>query len=262
MEEQTRILFIGAHHEEIEVECPNIASALSLAGCDVTILNPVGGWNWSFVRGLEGDGRKRVMEDAANAAAELGCRKVIWDYPIAQVDRYQAEIIDRLCDFIAEYDPQIAMIHWPHDINSDHRLIAHISRHALGWAKEISQDKFKKDRKGLKEIYAYQTGVAQAYKFVPDLLVLADEKTMAMSDRSIEKFNPTSGEFVGMWKRSFHAKAEYWGTMLEGNYQAEALKFVGPKLPLEGFLLKKILKEKLVNAPIYEMWNDNPDWHL
>ena len=262
MEEKTRVLFIGAHHEEIEAECPNIASALSLAGCEVVILNPVGGWNWSFVRSLEGDGRKRVMEDAVNAASELGCRKVIWDYPIAQVDRYQGEIIDRLCDFIAGYDPQIVLIHWPHDINSDHRFMAHVSRHAIGWTKEIAQDKLKEGYKGVREVYAYQTGVAQAYNFVPDILVLADEKTMEMSDKCIERFAPTSNVYVEMWKRNFHAKAEYLGTMLEGNYKAEALKFVGPRLPLDGFLLKKILKEKVVNAPIYEMWNDNPSWHL
>lgn len=262
MEEKTRVLFIGAHHEEIEAECPNIAAALSLAGCEVTILNPVGGWNWDFVRGLEGDGRARVIADATNAAACLGCKKEIWDYPIAQVDRFQGEIIDRLSNYIAEYEPEIALIHWPKDINSDHRFIAHVSRHALGWAYQIGQDKLRKGRKSLKEVYAYQTGVAQAYNFVPDLLVLTDEKTMEMSDRCIESFNPTSSCYVEMWKRNFHAKAEYWGTMLEGNVQAEALKFIGPRLPLEGFLLKKILKDKLVNPPIYEQYHDKAHWEL
>jgi len=37
MEKKPRILFIGAHHEEIEAECPNTAAALTLAGCEVTI---------------------------------------------------------------------------------------------------------------------------------------------------------------------------------------------------------------------------------
>ena len=40
-----KVLFVGAHHEEIEVECPNIATALAKAHCKVTILNPIGGWN-------------------------------------------------------------------------------------------------------------------------------------------------------------------------------------------------------------------------
>ena len=263
MKEKTRALFIGAHHEEIEAECPNIAAALSLAGCEVTILNPVGGWNWSFVRGLKGDGRKRVIADAVKAASQLGAKKVVWDYPIFQVDRFQGEIVDRLCDFLAEYDPQLVFIHWPRDINPDHRLIAHVSRHALSCCREISQDKLKKGRRGLKEVYAYQTGVAQAYHFIPDLLVVTDEKTMKMSDKCIESFAPTSNIYVEMWKRNFHAKAEYWGTMLEGGrFQAEALKFVGPRIPLEGFLLKKVLKERLVNPPIFEPYNDNPDWQL
>ena len=71
MSEKTKILFIGAHHEEIEAECPNTAAALSLAGCDVTILNPVGGWTWTFIRSLGEGGRERTIAEATAAADAL-----------------------------------------------------------------------------------------------------------------------------------------------------------------------------------------------
>ena len=95
-----KVLIVGAHHEEVEAEFPNIAANLTSAGCKVHILNPIGGWNWTFIRNLVGDGRARTIADAKAAAAELGCEKTIWDYPVAQCDRFQAEIMDRMAEFL------------------------------------------------------------------------------------------------------------------------------------------------------------------
>lgn len=259
MSEKIRVLFIGAHHEEIEAECPNIAAQLTRHGCEVTILNPIGGWNWKFIRDLSGDGRERTIEDATNAAKALGCRKIIWDYPIYKVERNMHEIMDRLSEFILDYRPQIVLIHWPLDCNPDHRCVAHISRHALSGAVHIMES--DRESTGIKEVYAYQTGVAQAYHFMPDLLVRTDEESMKMADECIEAFSPTASCYVPMWKANFHAKAEYWGTTLEGG-GAEGLKFLGPVLPLEGFLLKKILGDKVVPYPLYEPYSYNKDFQL
>ena len=260
MENKPKVLFIGAHHEEIEAECPNIAAALTLAGCDVTILNPVGGWNWTFIRGLGENGRERTIADATAAAAQLGCKKVIWDYPVAQVDRYEHEIIDRMAGFIAEYSPEIVFIHWPRDTHADHRLIAKVSRHALGSTLNILPGSYP-DFKPAVEVYAYQTGVAQAYNFIPDLLVKTDKKTMDMADRCIDCFNNTAPRFVPAWKQNFHTKAAYWSN-LSGEEGAEALKFLGPCLPLSGFRLKEILGDRLIAAPVSELYHCNQDFWL
>ena len=260
MENKPKVLFIGAHHEEIEAECPNIAAALTLAGCDVTILNPVGGWNWTVIRGLGENGRERTIADATAAAAQLGCKKVIWDYPVAQVDRYKHEIIDRMAGFIADYSPEIVFIHWPLDTHADHRLIAKVSRHALGPTLNILPGSYP-DFKPAVEVYAYQTGVAQAYNFIPDLLVKTDKKTMDMADRCIDCFNNTAPRFVPAWKQNFHTKAAYWSN-LSGEEGAEALKFLGPVLPLSGFRLKEILGDRLIAAPVSELYHCNQDFWL
>lgn len=260
MNSKPRILFIGAHHEEIEAECPNTAAALSLAGCDVTILNPVGGWNWTFIRSLGGWGRERTIADATAAAAELGCKKVIWDYPVAQVDRYQNEIIDRMAEFIAGYSPEIVFIHWPKDTHSDHRLVAKVSRQALGPTLNIIPREIK-DFKPPVEVYAYQTGVSQAYDFIPDLLVKTDETTFAMADRCIECFKNTAPRFVPAWKQNYHSKAAYWGNLV-ANGSAEAFKFLGPVLPLKGFRLKEILGDRLEAAPLTQLYHCNQDFWL
>ncbi|MBE6385542.1 MAG: hypothetical protein E7048_07750 [Lentisphaerae bacterium] len=259
MEKKPRILFIGAHHEEIEAECPNTAAALTLAGCEVTILNPVGGWNWTFIRSLGENGRERTIADATAAAAELGCKKVIWDYPVAQADRYRDEMMDRMAQFLVDYSPEIVFIHWPRDSHADHRIVAHVSRHILGPAVNIIPGSAP-DFKPPVEVYAYQTGVGQAYNFIPDVLVTTDSTTMAMADRCIDCFNNTAPTSVPHWKKNFHTKAAYWSN-LSGTEGAEAFKFLGPRLPLTGFRLKEILGERMQPAPL-EIYNCNPDFQL
>lgn len=241
-----KILIIGAHYEEIEAEIPNTAAALALAGCDVHILNPIGGWNWNTIQRMEGDGRARVIDAATKAATVLGCKKTIWDYPIAQCHRYQTEILDRMIDFLKHYNPDIVLIHWPLDMHADHRLIAHISRHAVDVTDDISMDTVTHlQYMTNKEVYAFQTGITQAYHFIPDVLVAADDNTMAIANKAIEQFNLAfSEEEINGWKWNVNAKTQYWGGII--GQPAEGLKFLGPQLPLEGFLLKKILGAKLL----------------
>ena len=259
MNKNIRILFIGAHHEEIEAECPNTAAALTLAGCEVTILNPVGGWNWTFIRSLGENGRERTIADATAAAAELGCKKVIWDYPVAQTDRYRDEMMDRMAQFLVDYSPEIVFIHWPLDTHADHRIVSHVSRHILGPAVNIIPSSAP-DFKPPVEVYAYQTGVGQAYNFIPDVLVTTDSTTMAMADRCIDCFNNTAASSVPYWKKNFHTKAAYWSN-LSNTEGAEAFKFLGPRLPLTGFRLKEILGERMQPA-LYEIYNCNQDFQL
>ena len=260
MEEKKRILFIGAHHEEIEAECPNTAAALSLAGCDVTILNPIGGWNWTFIRSLGENGRERTIADAVNAATELGCKKVIWDYPVAQCARFQAEIMDKMAEFLIDYSPDIVFIHWPEDTHADHRLIARISRHVLGTARNIIPGDAPNFKPPV-EVYAFQTGINQAFGFIPDILVAVDDKTMSMADRCIDCFNNTAPDSVPHWKKNFHTKAAYWSNLSETD-GAEAFRFSGPTLPLDGFLLKKILGARVKSSSFSELYSCNQNFWL
>lgn len=258
MAEQYRILFIGAHHEEIEAECPNIAASLALAGCKVHILNPIGGWNWTVIRNLGEGGRERTIANAVAAAKELGCEKTIWDYPVAQCDRYQAEIIDRMAEFVLDFAPDIVMMHWPKDSHADHRLVARITRHAIAARVNISPASHP-NVKPVREFYAYQTGVVQAYGFFPDMLVKCTAETMKCADNAVACFEETVPRSVPIWRHNYHAKDDYWGLLAGG--PAEALKFLGPYLPLDGFLLKKILGDNLCPAP-FEKFNFDHDSQL
>ena len=248
---QPVVLIVGAHHEEVEAEFPNLAAALALAGCRVVILNPIGGWNWTAIRSLEGDGRARTIADATAAAAALGCEKVIWDYPVALVPEHQGELKHRLAAFFCDLQPDILLMHWPKDGHPDHRAVANLTRHVASAASSLIDDRIA--TLDIKEIYAFQTGVGQAYDFVPDMLVKVDEETMRRAHAALDCFRNTVPQFAEMWRANVVAKANYW-KMLIGDTPAEALKFIGPRLPLDGFLLKKILGDRLVSTAFERYW--------
>ena len=59
------------------------------------------------------------------------------------------------------------------------------------------------------------------------------------------------------------------GVILEDYYEveyaadgAEALRFMGPRLPLHGFRLAEILGERLLSGPLSELYNCNSDLWL
>lgn len=236
------VLIIGAHHEEVEAEFPNTVVALAAAGCRIVILNPVGGWNWTAIRSME-NGRERTICDALAAASKLGCEKIIWDYPIGQLPCYRNEVLPRMAELLVDLRPEIVLIHWAEDIHPDHRAVAAFSRLAISsGAANLCQNLTKKWMP--QEVYAFQTGPGQAYHFTPDILVKTDAKTMAIADEAIECFRNTMPESVETWKTNFHTKAEYWGNL--AGSPAEAFRFLGPMLPLDGFLLRKILGNRIV----------------
>jgi LmbE family N-acetylglucosaminyl deacetylase len=179
---------------------------------------------------------------------------------VAQCDRFQAEIMDRMAQFLVDYAPHIVFIHWPRDTHADHRMVAKVSRHILGPALNMIPGEAPNYKPPV-EVYAYQTGVSQAYGFIPDLLVKTDETTFAMADRCVDCFKNTAPNFVPAWKQNFHTKAAYWGNLV-ANGSAEAFKFLGPRLPLTGFRLKEILGDRLEAAPLTELYHCNQDFWL
>jgi LmbE family N-acetylglucosaminyl deacetylase len=239
------ILFIGAHHEEIEAECPNIPAKLAALGHRVVILNPVGGWNWSFVRKLGDGGRERIIQEAVAAAGELGCEKMIWDFPIAEVAENRLEIMHKMADFVMDLNPSIVFIHWAEDSHADHRAIAQISHHVLRTAPSLVEDYQRPFN--IEEVYAYQVGINQTGSFWPDMLVMADAESMNKAEKAIKCFYGTSKDMAKSWWKNVQTKTGYWSHIAHDR-PAEALKFIGPALPLKGFKLAKLLGEDLIPA--------------
>ena len=244
------ILFIGAHNEEIECECPILPMKLAAKGFRVVILNPVGGPNWTAVRRAGEGAYEKLTAECIQAAAALGCEKVVWDYPCADVTHHRAEIQSRMADFYAELNPAFAFIHWPHDTHADHREIADISRHVLKRAPNLVEDPFHEFN--LKEAYAFQAGVTQTYRFWPDFFVLATDAEMQQAERAVHEFKTLGEERCAIFAKNALDKMRYW-KIVEGSRPAEAYKYLGPAMPIHGLRLAKILGDDM--KPVtYERW--------
>jgi LmbE family N-acetylglucosaminyl deacetylase len=252
------VLIIGAHHEEVEAEFPNTAAKLADKCARVVILNPVGGWNWSFIRGLGADGAKRTILEAQRAAKELGCEKVIWDYPVAELEAHKLEIMRRMADFILDLNPSIVLTHWPLDSHADHRLIAKISRHVLNVAPNLVEN-FKRGL-NVKEIYAFQAGITQTYNYTPDFLALADADSMRKAEKALRCFHGSARQRARVWWENVQCKTNSW-KQFTGGVPAEPLKFVGPQLPLRGFRLAEILGDDIVSMP-FDRWFCDSDGQI
>lgn len=258
-EARDTILFIGAHHEEMEAECPALPMKLAAQGHRVIILNPVGGWNWVHIRKLGPRGKERTVQEASNAAAKLGCEKVIWDYPVAKVWEYRTEITIMMADFIMDVKPSIVFIHWPYDTHADHREIARISSHVLHTAINLTD----KTQKGpdIREVYAFQTGmISQAYNFIPDFTVAVKDSEMKKAEEALKCFKGTSPSMVPMWINNVKVKAAFWGHY-SGVKAAEAYKFIGPLFPVGGLRLASLLGKEMIARP-FEKWQTEEAYHI
>lgn len=240
------VLIVAAHHEEVEAEFPNTAAQLAAHGCRVVILNPVGGWNWVMVRELGAGGRETVLAEAKAAAVCLGCEKVVWDYPVADLAKYESELIERMADFMLDLKPSILLMHWPFDSHRDHRFIARATLKVFDTAPNLVKDLGRS--LSIREIYAFQTGVYQAYNFIPELLVRCTPASLAAAKASFACFKKSAPDALRRdWQNNADVKSLYWGSLLgKEGVRAEGLKFIGPNYPLDGFLLRKILGDDLI----------------
>ncbi len=236
-------LFIGAHNEEIEAEVPILPQLLSRAGWRVVILNPIGGWNWVDIRRMSDSDRERLRQDCIDAAAELGCEKVLWDYDVARVPDHRGELAQRMAEFMAELSPRLVFIHWPYDGHQDHRVIAQVSLHVLKTARNLISD--NEWTPTWEEIWAFPAGIAQSYDFWPSVLVVADEQVMNTARKAIDRFVAYGEAKREGWWRNVVGKTTWWGA-LAGGKPAEAYRFVGPYFPVAGTLLKQVLGDAVI----------------
>lgn len=249
MSTQKAVLFIGAHHEEIEASCPILPCKLAARGLRVVILNPIGGWNWCAIKQLGKGAKERIRDEALKAARALGCEKIIWDYPVAEASSCRAEITRRFAELLTDINPAFVFMQWPRDSHADHRLISQISYHALQQAPNIVE---AAPELLLEETFAFQSGMDQTCDFWPDFLVLANAGEMKKAEQSLRCFT-SYGDKWERWWNAIRAKTAYWEYLTAGGGPAEAYKFLGPRLPIKGLALAEFLGED-IRPVINERW--------
>jgi LmbE family N-acetylglucosaminyl deacetylase len=258
MSKKETAVFIGAHFEEIEGSSPILPCKLAAKGLRVIFLNPIGAWNMGGFRHMKPGAVDRTRKQALEVARHLGCQKIVWDYPCADVTSHRQEIAVRMAEALEDIQPSFVFLHWPYDHHPDHRMIAQITYNVLNWGDNLSPKLkgFGLTGFGVKEIFAFQAGTGQTYNFWPDFFVLATDKEMRKGERALALYKDFKGDKV--WWGDIQAKLAYWGH--QAGSPAEGYKFIGPRLPLRGLRLAEILGDEIRAAKANECWHFGKDF--
>ena len=128
--------------------------------------------------------------------------------------------------------------------------MAQVSIHVLRSARNLVDD--NEWQPAWREVWAFQVGIAQTYRFWPDVLAVGDEAAMQTARRALGKFVAYGEAKRGAWWRNVVGKTTWWGALVGGR-PAEGYKLVGPSFPAEGTYLKQVLGDAIVPLRT-ELW--------
>lgn len=159
------LLVVGAHHDDTEYACGGLILKAVKRGYRVVLVDMCGNHDsWAPTAGREAE----VHQGLLDLAAEMGCEKRFFDYGYHQI-RYNDEAIKLITDLVVELQPDIGLIHWPHDYWPDHEACGKVGKHALWFPHGLYPQ-----MRSTPKIMAYETGPNQtdpAVPFRPDVYI-------------------------------------------------------------------------------------------
>lgn len=231
------LLVIGAHLDECEYGAGGISRKFAKLGWEVVFLNTVGRGYDVTIFGGDREKERAFLRQAEEAAGVLGARKVILRYPDKRFPENDLQAVSDIAKVVKEVNPEVVLIQWVKDHHHDHVRTARASLEALTHVNLFAGG--EPIKLNLKEVYAYEAGIAQTTDFEPDFYVdIAEEIEEVFS--SFRKFEALGEEPLVEQKK---VQARYRG-MQSGFKYAEAFKFIGPRAPLRS-ILPELLGEAL-----------------
>jgi LmbE family N-acetylglucosaminyl deacetylase len=114
-----KVLFIGAHPDDIEISCGGTISKLYYEGQDITWLI-LSDCNESLPKDKHG----QLVSESSNSAFTFGDIKLIRGcYPVRQFKEHRALILDDLVELRNSLNPEMVFCHNPSDIHQDHSTV-------------------------------------------------------------------------------------------------------------------------------------------
>jgi N-acetylglucosamine malate deacetylase 1 len=158
------VLAIGAHYDDCVFGIPGILLQAVRKHHRVVILSLIGDYtNWAPVKGRA----KELLDGTAQISKEYGAEMRYLKYASHRYD-VNLETKRAVAQVVAEVQPDVAFMMWPHDHHHDHEVAATLSQVALRHGDRLLD---KGPFKAAKTIYAYDNGPRHTIGFVPNTFV-------------------------------------------------------------------------------------------
>lgn len=121
------LLAIGAHYDDMVFGIPGILTQAARKHYRVVILSLIGDYsNWKPTKGREAEFMKKIVELGREFGAEM--RFLKYASHRFEVD---AEAKRLTAEVVAEVNPDVSFIMWPHDRHHDHEVASTVAKVAL-----------------------------------------------------------------------------------------------------------------------------------
>jgi LmbE family N-acetylglucosaminyl deacetylase len=158
------VLAIGAHYDDCVFGIPGILLQAVRKHYRVVILSLIGDYtNWAPVKGRE----KELLDGTTAINKEYGAETRYLKYASHRFD-VGLETKRAVAEVVADVQPDVAFLMWPHDQHHDHEVASVVSKVALQHGDRLLD---KGPFRPAKSVYAYDNGPRHTIGFQPNVFV-------------------------------------------------------------------------------------------